>query len=380
MRHGSALFKAAVTIALLVFAPLTQAQAEAPQAGLSRAVEAWMASPHGHHGALSFTYWNKDGAVPVACAACHSGPGFADFIGADGSAPGMVDKPAAINAPVSCAVCHTGAAHALDRAVFPSGVEMAGLGVAATCTTCHMGRQAGAGVSAATQAKAEDEVAPDLGFLNIHYGVAAAMMHGAEVGGGYEYPGKVYAGRFAHVPSANTCTACHEPHALSVASEGCMACHRGAETLRDIRMRPQDFDGDGQTSGGIAAEIAGLHARLSGAINVYAAEVAGAPIGYANRFPYFFADTNGDGTIGEDEATRENAYKSWTPRLLKAAFNYQVIKKDPGAYVHNPAYAVQLLHDSLESLGARAAIDTGGIRRPWRLRRVIGRASLAANA
>ena len=40
-----------------------------------------------------------------------------------------------------------------------------------------------------------------------------------------------------------------------------------------------------------------------------------------------------------------NRYRSWTPRLLKAAYNYQVVSKDPGAYTHNPTYALQLLHD-----------------------------------
>jgi hypothetical protein len=59
-----------------------------------------------------------------------------------------------------------------------------------------------------------------------------------------------------------------------------------------------------------------------------------------------------------------NRYQSWTPRLLQAAYNYQVAKKDPGGYVHNPAYLLQLLHDSLESLSERVEIDMGRLRRP----------------
>ncbi|MDN3722124.1 hypothetical protein QW131_30395 [Roseibium salinum] len=46
---------------------------------LADLVEAWMASPHGDYHSRSFTYWNKDGEVPVECAACHSQPGFIDF-------------------------------------------------------------------------------------------------------------------------------------------------------------------------------------------------------------------------------------------------------------------------------------------------------------
>jgi hypothetical protein len=59
-----------------------------------------------------------------------------------------------------------------------------------------------------------------------------------------------------------------------------------------------------------------------------------------------------------------NRYQSWTPRLLKAAYNYQVAAKDRGGYVHNPAYLLQLLHDSLQSLSERVKIDTSGLQRP----------------
>ena len=42
---------------------------------------------------------------------------------------------------------------------------------------------------------------------------------------------------------------------------------------------------------------------------------------------------------------------NWTPKLLKAAFNYQYSQKDPGAFVHNPKYVIQFLIDSIEDLG-----------------------------
>lgn len=332
---------------------------------LSRLTEEWLASPHGDYKSLSFTYWNKDGEVPVACAACHSQPGFIDFIGADGSVPGVVDHPAAINAPIGCASCHTSAAHALDSVRFPSGVTVDGLGWSATCTVCHQGRQSGENVLAATQAMDDDTVSPDLSFLNVHYGVAAAVMHGADVRAGFHYPGKTYAGRFDHVSSANTCVACHDAHTTQVATDGCLSCHRGVEDIRDIRTRHQDFDGDGDNAVGIHAEIVGLHRQLYAAIQAYGTETANAPIGYAyGTFPYFFNDTNGDTQISADEAIFPNRYQSWTPRLLKAAYNYQVVQKDPGGYVHNPTYLLQLLYDSLESLSVRVDLDMSVLRRP----------------
>lgn len=332
---------------------------------LARLTEEWLASPHGDYMSLSFTYWNKDGEVPVACAACHSQPGFIDYLGADGTAPGVVDHAAAINAPIGCASCHTSDAHALDTVSFPSGVAVDDLGPSAVCTVCHQGRQSGDDVTSATQAIDEDTVSSDLAFLNVHYGVAATVMHGADVRGGFQYSGKTYAGGFAHVPSANTCVACHEPHTTKVETDGCMSCHRGVENSRDIRTRHQDFDGDGDNTGGIHTEIMGLHGQLYAAIQTYGADVADAPIGYASgTFPYFFNDSDNDGQISPDEAVFPNRYQSWTPRLLKAAYNYQVVQKDPGGYVHNPTYLLQLLYDSLENLSLLADVDISGIRRP----------------
>lgn len=352
-------------LAPLAAAVLVVSSVTAQERRLTDLVEAWLASPHGNSRSPSFTYWNKEGEVPVACAACHSQPGFIDYLGADGSSRLKVDRPAAINSPIGCASCHTAAAHALDSVPFPSGVTVAGLGTSAVCTVCHQGRQSGDNVTAATRGRDEDAVSAELSFLNIHYGVAAAVMHGSAVRGGYQYPDRRYAGRFAHVPSANTCTACHDAHSTKVRTEGCRSCHRGVEDLRAIRTRHADFDGDGRTQGGIHAEIVGLHERLGRAIQRYAAAVAGTPIGYApGRFPYFFKDSDGDGRIGDQEAVVPNRYASWTPRLLKAAYNYQVVAKDPGAYTHNPTYALQLLYDSLESLSARIDVAMTGLRRP----------------
>ena len=357
----------ATLLAAIIALPLCAAPSRAAQEDLSSLaalVEAWLASPHGDYHSRSFTYWNREGEVPLACATCHSQPGFLDFLGADGSTPGRVDRPAAINAPIGCASCHHPAAHALDTVTFPSGIAVSGLGASATCSICHQGRQSGDAVARATGEIGEDEVSSELTFVNIHYGVAAAVMHGADVRGGFHYPGRSYAGRFFHVPSASTCVDCHDPHTTRVATDSCMACHRGVDDIRAIRTRHADFDGDGDATRGIHAEIAGLHARLYEAIRAYAADVAGTPIVYASSFPYFFVDADGDGEIAPEDAVMPNRYRSWTPRLLKAAYNYQVAAKDPGGYVHNPAYLLQLLYDSLESLSARVEIDMRAMRRP----------------
>jgi len=368
MFHPSHCTAAAALIVLLTTGPAplaAQSQDGAELDALIAAIEAWRHSPHGDYTSESFTHWNEDGAVPENCAACHSQPGFLDFLGTDGRDAGIVNHPAAINAVIGCASCHVEEAHALDAVALPSGVTLEGLGANATCTVCHSGRASSDTVSAAVDTMSADIVSPELGFINVHYGIAAAVMQGGDGRAGFHYPGQAYVGAFRHVRGADSCVACHEPHSTEVALDGCQSCHRGVENPRDIRMRNGDFDGDGDNSGGIHAEITGLQAVLYEAIQTYGTEVAGTPIGYAEgRFPYFFTDSDGDGSIAGDEAAFPNRYQSWTPRLLQAAYNYQVALQDPGGYVHNPTYLLQLLHDSIESLSARVEVDMAGIARP----------------
>ena len=83
-----------------------------------------------------------------------------------------------------------------------------------------------------------------------------------------------------------------------------------------------------------------------------------------DAFPYFFVDTNGNGTADKDEAVAANRYNVWTPRLLKAAYNYQFVTKDPGAFAHNSTYAIELLYDSLSDLGGKVSVDLSKAKRP----------------
>jgi hypothetical protein len=128
-----------------------------------------------------------------------------------------------------------------------------------------------------------------------------------------------------------------------------------------IRTSQTDFDGNGDTSEGISAEITRVHQALGEAIYAYSANTVAVPILYAHSYPYWFNDTNANGEADEGEAVFPNAFKSWTPRLLKAAYNYQFVEVDPGAYAHNPHYVLQIMYDSIEDLGS---MDMAGLTRP----------------
>ena len=129
--------------------------------------------------------------------------------------------------------------------------------------------------------------------------------------------------------------------------------------MQNVRYTFADYDGDGDDEEGIYFEIQDMRAAVWAAAQAYAAETVGTGIAYdEHAHPYFYVDTNGNGSADEDEVNRENAFAAWTPRLLRAAYNYQYSGKDPGAYVHNPQYIMQTLYDSLEDLGGDVSVMT----------------------
>ncbi len=337
-----------------------EASAPTPQQGETIPVERvpfyhdWAGSPHAKRDARAFNNWNDEGEIPEACARCHSTPGFLDYIGADGSTPGKVDRKAPTGSLIGCGACHNETTRQMTAVTFPSGLRVEELGAEARCMTCHQGRASTFSVNEAVAGMADDTVVPELEFINIHYRAAGATLMGTLARGGYEYAGRSYASQRRHPAPFNSCISCHELHTVAPRAEPCAACHDGVtdrKSLAGIRKSKTDHDGDGDLAEGIAAEVAELHGRLLAAIQAYGTDVAGKPIGYdAHAHPYFFNDLDGSGSIEEGEATAPNKYASWTPRLLRAAYNYQFVAKDPGAYAHNAPYVLQLLHDSLADL------------------------------
>lgn len=342
--------------------------------------DAWLGSAHADAEAEAFVHWDDTDPpqVPTSCAKCHSSGGYLDFIGADGTVAGTVDNPAPTGTVIDCITCHNQAAAALDSVVMPSGIEIVGLGSEARCMQCHQGRESTVSVNdhiAGKEVADEDTISDALSFRNVHYAAAAATQLGTFALGGYEYEGKSYDAKFAHVRGLDTCIDCHDSHSLEVEIAVCAVCHAGVAEPNDLRNvrtagSAYDYDGDGDTAEGIYFEIDGLRQILYSAIQTYAAN-NGMPIIYdEHSHPYFFNDPNANGVLDEGE-TR---YVSWTPRLLKAAYNYQFSLKDPGAFAHNGKYVIQLLHDSIESLAPGLAAplvrdDAGhfaGSEEPWR--------------
>ena len=302
---------------------------------------AWAGSPHADRESEGFAHWDGDdpAVVPAGCAMCHAGAGYLDFLGVDGTAAGVVDNPAEPGV-IECGTCHNDAVAALTTVTFPSEVIVDVVSAEAPCVQCHQGRASGLSVASAVEGVDADTVIEGQRFINVHYAAAGATREGSVANAGYQYDGKDYVGAFAHASGFDACAACHDPHSLELKLEGCV-CHGAVQDAGTIRMGGTDYDGDGDTAEGVKGEIETLHAALLAVL-----ESAGAVFD-ADSYPYWF-DAAGE------------SFAAWTPRLLKAAYNYQLVAKEAGFYAHNPKYAIQLLIDGLADLGA----DVSAYARP----------------
>jgi hypothetical protein len=333
-------------------------------------MDAFLASGHADAKSAAFTDWNTANPqeVPTACARCHTSAGFQEFITTGHVAKG-IPAPAGT---LECETCHNATASELVSVTFPSGkVVTTGEEGEALCMTCHQGRESKVSVDkqindtfkvtdvdAVVPPVVTNGVTSTFGFRNIHYFAAGATLYGSQAQGGYEYDGKVYDPKFRHVEGMDTCVACHDQHATKVNVDKCAECHTNVKTvddLKNIRMNGSlvDYNGNGDVKEGIAAEIKGLQDILYSSIQMYANEVAKTPIVYdPATYPYYFV-AGADGKPTKDAKGNPVGYNQWTARLLKAAYNYQLSVKDPGAFAHNAKYVVELLHDSIDDLNGK---------------------------
>src|SRR3990172_4612814 len=327
----------------------------------------------------AFRHWDTEGEVPAGCARCHSAMGLATFIKEGGV--NISAEPA--TSGFLCANCHDDLAtftrRALDAVNFPSGATLAfGEGEDANlCIACHQGRESTVSVNTVVKGIQDDEIklVDDgqggqqnvLRFRNVYYFAAGATLFGDAAKGAYQYDGQEYLGPFTHGGlGPTTCVQCHNVHTLEVRADSCQQCHKTVNTAEDLRTvrgdsSTADYDGDGDATEGIYGELDTIREALYAALQAYATDRAGAGIVYnAAAYPYFFEDKDGDGQPDKNDQGNAIGYANWTPRLLKAAYNYQYSQKDPGAFAHNGQYVIQVLYDSLKDIGG----STAGMTRP----------------
>jgi hypothetical protein len=314
-----------------------------------------------------FRHWDAEGVVPATCSKCHTAGGLPFYL------KNGVNIASPPSGALACSTCHDNIGkftlYQTKEVTFPSGAKVSfGENEPANlCLNCHQGRESTVSVNALIK-KANvgaDETSDGLNFRNVHYFAAGATLFGGEAMGAYQFDGKEYSGRNLHVEKFDTCIECHNEHALTIEVKGCTECHKSVRTQEDVfsirkeakDAKAVDYNGNGDTDEPIKAEIKTLYDDLLAHIQSYAKDKLGVAIAYSpSAYPYFFIDTNGNGSVDPDEAISDNAFKPWTPNLLRAAYNYQYVTKDPGAFAHNPDYVLQILYDSIEAMGGADAV------------------------
>jgi hypothetical protein len=338
------------------------------------------------------------------CLRCHTAQGFQDYVGVDGSAEysntatwgattsttvaGTGLPGAYATGPMTCVECHNSvsdptATSGITTVTFPSLVQVQTDKATAVCAQCHQARESTVSVNTAIGSTGFDAIingtATGLSFKNPHYRGAAATMYGSVAQGWAQYPGKIYTGQNLHGVNAGTCVSCHDPHTLDVTvnASTCGRCHfdetTGApvtsfaqlEENRQFGFREVDVDGNGKVES-LSLEIEGLKATLLTALQTYSQNVVGYGVCFSDaNYPYFMQHTGGPGPC---TSTETSAFKKFTPRSLRAAYNLKFASTDFAAWAHNPRYAIEVLYDAITDLNAglaaagQATVPFNGVR------------------
>jgi hypothetical protein len=325
------------------------------------------------------------------CARCHNSEGFRLFIG-DPSVTGydgaahlsevatFAKAGAAGIKGMECVTCHNSVSEPIADAgtlrthYFPSSGKVVTTDAkTAICSQCHDGARPGYEVAQLNKqltatpvpatVDAQLTAANSNKTVRAHYLPAASTLFGSEASNWAEYAGNIYTARNEHGGVAS-CVDCHDAHngdvVAKVKADTCGKCHfneAGAPVANFAELEEArqygfegDIDGDGVVES-LKLEIDGMRAKLLVAIQAYATNVAGTAICFdnsatnPNRF-YLDDGTSANGRCG----TQVTEYNKYTPRLLKAAYNYMIATNDVGAWAHNPRYAIEVLYDTIADL------------------------------
>jgi len=347
----------------------------------------WAQSAHADTtaaGAWAHYNWTEDGmslrndasdsSNRRSCQRCHTTSGVQAFMKANetGTAysPPLAFDPNFKPEMLLCNGCHTDGRGALQQ---PGAITVQYTGVqpitypdldgSNICMVCHTGSESGEAISNRTGDFT------NISFINSHYLAAGGTMFAVV---GYEYdvdgdPGtNDYASLNIHsfigvddplgTGIEGPCVGCHltsqethhlEPvdHAVSgtvtaITSTVCAECHNGVFTLD-------------------AAAVDGVRVGFEAALAVLYTELYNDGFLFFPAYPYFY-NTPPPGppsiwltnwlSAGDTDTTGETTGKN----NMGAAFNYNLLHHEPGAYVHNRLYTKRLIFDSIDWLDNNA--------------------------
>ena len=359
------------------------------------------------HAGDAWAHYNWDNSASSggrkACQKCHTATGAANYLtspatynssnnnfshlsGWTSGTSGTYSSPQ--NEVLYCWGCHSNAAKGLLRTPGPITAEYAGVSPepvfpdsagSNVCLACHTGRESGDSI------KAKVGNFSNLSFINSHYLTAGGTVFAVT---GYEYAGRDYT-----IPSTDThdrigrgltgnaavdtnytngpCVSCHldsrdqnnvnvkRSHTFSpftrysptdnlALNPVCVNCHttRGAGSNAFLA-----WFGDEAT--GATFQGTTHRARYQAALEALSVQLGLKGYYFAESYPYFF--------MTPDNTASGNAVKNWLSpgdtdttgattgkNNMGAAFNYNLLKHDPGGVAHNRRYTRRLVYDAID--------------------------------
>ena len=295
--------------------------------------------------------WSATGGSPqqevLYCWGCHS-----DVSEATATAPNL-RNPGAIIETYTAAT--TGAP--------PTTVSYPDISNSNVCMGCHIGREVGDNI------KNDIDTDGVRSFINSHYLTAGGTLFNES---GYEYADQTYSNFGFHKqigvgdPASNFNTGSSGP---------CVACHMSDNEGHTFVFVTKNADGviednnsplctnchaamDADT---LEATKENFHLALE-ELNV---ALQNRGIFFFNAHPYFYKGAGGTGgaftdwnsvatTLGVGLGT--DATGAGWKNVMGAAFNYNLLEHDPGAYAHNSDYGLKLIADSIDFLD-NGAVD-----------------------
>lgn len=321
-------------------------------------------SGHGDVLGEAWLHYDWRASNRASCARCHNGTAYISKLGIESDTTWLF---AAGDANLSgetlgCASCHTSVTTGAVRTpgvytetysdgqtfVFPD------IGKSNLCIRCHSGRESGGTILADTDA---DGVRS---FINSHYLTAGGTVFTTT---GYEYTGQNYAdpASYAHkdvgiaVPGSPTaadagpCAGCHmgtgtDDHSWKVVTEDatgvitainsntCASCHTGASALTPAILETEKEE-------------------FNAALDALKTVLESKGMYFGEAYPYFFTAPYVVGGTNTGFTDWASVYGfAFYKDTMGAAFNYNLLKHDPGAYAHNRYYAKRLIFDAIDFL------------------------------
>ncbi|MCM0083568.1 cytochrome c3 family protein [Geomonas sp. Red32] len=345
------------------------------------------------HGDVTSSAW-AEGGSGTPCVRCHTTQGFINY-----STFKVVTPIAATKSVLSCNGCHTstdmayspfgnlttvnGVTGSLRKiAAYPAVYTQSGsanvsfqfpdVGPSNLCIPCHSGRVSGKNIQGLTSNMA------NTGFKNSHYKAAAGILYKSV---GFEFYTSTSNPMYTD-PATNTvyfehsligstganadgvtapgtgslgpCVGCHllngPGHTLKIFTRDttgavtainntiCVGCHAGDPGALDFSTDLTQLNGQ---INGFQASLGALQALLQSKGIYYNSAV----------YPYFFKDASYNTTTGTTSdwtlGTNDNAQGKMN---MGAAFNLNLLTREPGAYAHNRFYAKRLIFDAIDWL------------------------------